>query len=308
MTKAVAVPLDSYKVIEHAQPIACFICNEQNNVSAPFCRHCQAPLALAHQAATQKSPPRMVAVVGATGVGKTVYLGMLVDMLSRRVHPLQILARGAFSITLQQTAVAALAQCRFPEKTPNEPERWNWVHCQIRRPRTRRTLELIVPDMSGEAILEEVEHPHTTPVISAFLKKCCATMILVDAARLDDGLRDQEYFSMKFVSYLAELDPHPKTGWAHRPVAVVLTKADRAAGCRDDPEAYARSHAAGLWQQCSQRLQVCRFFAAGVAGGSALCVLRDGRRVQVPLRVEPHGIVEPFDWLLERLNRRKPSA
>ena len=54
----------------------------------------------------------MIAVFGASGVGKTVYLGMLMDMLSRQTERLQLLARGAFSITLQQTTVAALSRVR----------------------------------------------------------------------------------------------------------------------------------------------------------------------------------------------------
>ena len=75
----------------------------------------------------------MIAAIGPSGAGKTVYLGMLTDMLSRQDDDLQLLARGAFSIKLQQHTMAALARCEFPHKTPNEPDRWNWVHCQVLR-------------------------------------------------------------------------------------------------------------------------------------------------------------------------------
>ena len=70
---------------------------------------------------------------------------------------LQLLARGAFSVSLQQMTMSALANCEFPGKTPNEPDRWNWIHCQVRLSKKRNPAELIMPDLSGEAILEEVD-------------------------------------------------------------------------------------------------------------------------------------------------------
>jgi hypothetical protein len=301
MTKGVIVPLESAHLIEYAQPIACYVCEGQNNYSAEFCRLCSAPMALAHQAQTQKVRPRMAAVVGASGVGKTVYLGMLMDMLSRRTERLQILARGAFSITLQQTTIASLARGEFPEKTPNEPDRWNWVHCQIRRHHHRHATELIVPDMAGESILQELDHPRSYRVIQAFLKKCSGTMVLIDALKLQAGGRDQDYFTMKLVSYLAELDEEAKRGRSRRPLALIFTKADRCAECRADPEAFAQSHAAGLWQHCQERFANHRFFAAGVAGACAYRHTASQGRAQVPLRIEPHGIIEPFEWLLAQL-------
>ena len=88
----------------------------------------------------------------------------------------RILARGAFSITLQQTVIGALARGEFPEKTPSEPDRWNWAHCQVRPAGARQPIELILPDMAGEAVLEEVDHPRTYMGIRRFLTQCCATL------------------------------------------------------------------------------------------------------------------------------------
>ena len=300
MTKGVIVPLESYRLAQYSMPVICYICEAENRVDAEFCQNCSAPMALAHQSNVQKVRPRMAAVLGASGVGKTVYLGMLMDMLSRQPQRLQVLARGAFSITLQQTTLGALSRCEFPEKTPNEPDRWNWVHCQIRRPKQRWPAELIVPDMAGEAVLEEVDHPHTYRVVTAFLKKCEAAMVLIDAIELQQGKLDQKYFTMKLLSYLAELDEDPAQGWSQRPVALVFTKADQCDECWEDPARYARTHAAGLWQQCQERFARHKFFAAGVSGA---CVRRQTRheQVQVPLRIEPHGIIEPFEWLLDHM-------
>ncbi len=301
MTKGVIVPLESARLVEYAVPIPCYICEGENTFDAEFCRNCYAPMALAHQANSQKLYPRMLATVGASGAGKTVFLGMLMDMLSRQPKRLQMLARGAFSITLQQTTLAALARCEFPQKTPNEPDRWNWVHCQIRRPNKRHPLELIMPDMAGESILQEVEHPHTFRVITSFLKKCTAAMILIDALKLRDGGQNQEFFNMKLISYLGELDRSQKQGWCKKPVALVFTKADECENCLQDPARYAREHAAGLWQQVEERFQNHRFFAAGVAGACAYRQSLAEGRVHVPLRVEPHGVIEPFEWILSKI-------
>jgi hypothetical protein len=85
----------------------------------------------------------------------------------------------------------------------------------------------------------------------------------------------------------------------------VFTKADRNEQCMEDPEGFARAHATGLWEQCQERFRVHKFFAAGVAGACAWRDTFDDGRVQVPLRVEPHGIIEPFEWLLSHLAKPK---
>jgi hypothetical protein len=245
----------------------------------------------------------MVAVIGPSGVGKTVYMGMLLDMLSQQSERMQLFARGAFSINLQQSAMAALSHCEFPHKTPNEPDRWNWVHCQIRRPKQKTRLELIMPDMAGEAVLEEVDHPHTYRIVRQFLQKCVGAVVMIDAIQLKEGNRDQDFFIMKLLSYLSEMDTDPRTGWKRRPLALVLTKADCCEDCWDDPEEYAKSHANGLWQHCGERFDCHRFFASGVVGNCiTLDTLTEGR-LFIPLRIEPRGVTEPFEWLLEKLKK-----
>jgi hypothetical protein len=258
-------------------------------------------MALSHQANAQKAPPQLVATLGSSGTGKTVYLGMLTDMLSRQSNAMHVLARGAFSISLQQSTISSLARCEFPAKTPNEPDRWNWLHCQV-VPSRRRSIELIMPDPAGESIMEEIDHPHSYPVVRAFLTKCTAALLLVDAEELKRGEPEQDFFAMKIVSYICELDSDRKNGWAHRPVAVVFTKADQSESCLSDPADYAEKHAPGLWRQCQDRLQNHRFFAAGVAGA---CAYRAdlGGKTQVPLRIEPHGVAEPFVWLINQISK-----
>lgn len=302
MTSKGVLQMDSYRLAQYSVQVPCFICEGGNSFDAEVCRHCQAPLALSHQANMRKVPPQLVATIGSADAGKTVYLGMLTDMLSRTSDDLQLLARGAFSVSLQQLTMTALANCEFPGKTPNEPDRWNWIHCQVRAAKKRHPIELILPDLSGEAILEEVDHPHAYPVIRAFLTKCSGVMILVDAVRLMEGEKDQDFFAMKLLTYLCELDDDPRRGFPSRPIAVIFTKADQCETCFDDATEFARKHAPGLWQHCQQRFTVTHYFAAGVAGACAFQMELGGLR-QVPLRVEPRGVIEPFRWLVHQIGQ-----
>lgn len=301
MTQAVNIPLDSYRLAQYAAQIPCYLCGEGNLFDAELCRHCFAPMALAHQSNGQKVSPKMITTIGASGVGKTVYLGMLLDMLSRQSTGLHALARGAFSITLQQATVAALAECQFPRKTPSEPDRWNWVHCQLQGPQFRRGAEIVLPDLAGEAILEEINHPQSFKAIQSLLVKSFGALVLIDASRLQDGVLEQDFFTMKVLSYLHELIDDPAQGWGERPIALVFSKADQCEHCFDDPTAFAERHSPGLWQHCKKRFRKHRFFAAGVAGACATRnVPGEGRR-RVPLRIEPRGILEPFEWLVGQI-------
>ncbi len=296
-------PLDSYRLAQFAEPEPCYICGEGNRCDADTCQFCAAPMALAHQARSQKVQPRMLAVIGPSGVGKTVYLGMLLDMLSRQPQPGggSILARGAMSITLQQAVVGSLARGTFPAKTPSEPERWSWVHCQIRSAARQPPLELIVPDLAGEALLEEMDHPQSYPGVFRFLSRCAGGIVLVDAEEVDAGVPRQAYAAMKILTYLSELQHDGRPVWRNRPLAIVLSKADRCESCFDDPAEFVRSRAAGLWQQCTDGFSHHRFFAASVTGACAARNLRGVGRVVVPLRIEPRGIIEPFEWLIGKV-------
>ncbi len=292
--------LESSRWISQASSVVCYVCDGGNTPGTERCAHCQAPMALARQAGGQKTPPGMVAVMGASSAGKTVYLGMLMDLLSHQPKRLEMLARGAFSITLQQTTVRAMASCRFPEKTPNEPDRWHWIHCQVRQPKRKHPRELVMLDLAGEALFAEIDHMGSYRVIGPFLRKCTAALVLVDAVRIGDATREEDYFAMKLLAHLSGVSDGAAENRAERPIAVVFTKADQCDACREDPAAFAQAHTPGLWQHCRERFPRHRFFASGVAGACATLQSPSEGRVVVPLRIEPHGIVEPFAWLMEQ--------
>jgi len=303
MNRLTEIPLDSYRLAQYAQHVPCFVCDGPNAFDAELCRHCSAPMALGHQAKRLKRRPYVVTVLGCSGAGKTVFLGMLMDMLSREQSNLQVLARGAFSITLQQSTVAALSECQFPDKTPNEPDQWNWVHCLVNLSR-RHNLEMIMPDMAGEAILEEVDHPHTYPVIRPLLEQSAGAFLVLDAIRMREGRHEQEHFAMKVLSFLSELETGKRHSWHEKPIAVILTKADQVEPCFDNPTSFVEEHAPGAAKICRQRFKKTSVFASGVAGSCAYRTVLGGHRVRIPLRVEPRGVCEPFTWMVGKLRNR----
>ena len=301
MNRGCDLPLESYRLAKYAMQVPCHICEGPNAYDSELCRHCFAPMALSHQASDQRYAPQMVAVLGASGVGKTVFLGMLMDLLSRRSEPLRALARGAFSITLQQNTVSSLARCEFPPKTPNEPDRWNWVHCLVYSQQRKHPSELILPDMAGEAILEEISHPNTYPVIRSLFSKCSGVILLIDAIKLQEGSPEEEHFALKALTCLSELKTRGQVPWSKKPISIVLSKSDQTEMCFQHPEEHARQHAPSLWKLCQSRFRHVEYFATGVAGACAYRMVFPRDRVRIPLRVEPRGIVEPFEWMVGAL-------
>lgn len=302
MKREGVIELESYHLGDYAVAYPCYICGGGNQQEAEHCRHCLAPMALTHQASVRKEPPRMIAAVGSAGAGKTVYLGMLTDILTRAEADLQVLARGAFSMQLQQATMETLAECRFPDKTPSEPDHWNWIHSQIKSKKRRRPFELMMPDMAGDALIEEINHPESYPVIHHFLTKSAGVMLLVDAVELEEGGQHQDFFAAKIISYLGELNPHPKKGWPNRPVSILFSKADQCDSCFEDPARFAEKYAPALCRQLQERLKRYAFFAVGVAGACGW-IYKLGGREQVPLRIEPRGVVEPFAWLIDQVGK-----
>lgn len=311
MCAKAVLPMESYRLAQYAVHVPCFVCDEGNAFDAELCRRCYAPMSLVNQSSQNKdkhkSLPLMIATVGSTGAGKTVYLGILMDILSRQDASLQLTAKGAFSIGLQERTMAALTSCEFPEKTPGEPDRWNWVHGHLRS--GQYNYELVMPDMAGEAILQEADHPNTYPVVRAMMKKSSGVLLLIDAVRIEEGADDQDYFGMKILSYLDTVwggvpderqKKRKKKHSPNPPVAIVLTKSDQCEVCFEDPAAYARKGTPGLWQQCQENFPNHRFFAIGVAGACGARLAFGKVKQNIPLRVEPRGVIDPFRWLIEQ--------
>jgi energy-coupling factor transporter ATP-binding protein EcfA2 len=299
------IPLESYLLAQQAAPIDCLVCKQENCRSATRCRWCRAPMALAHQAESVKHAPRIIAVLGATGSGKTTYLGMLMDILTRQVGLPRTTARGPLSIALQQTTATALSTGWFPEKTDHNPEHWHWVHCQFHCRRRRQPLEVVFADVAGSAFAEETEHEGRYPAIRALLANSAGILVLADAERLKAGDHEHDFVTLKLLTLLGDLREEQtrsnRLRWSERrPLALVLTKADKCDGYIEDPREFAEAHAGTLIGSAQTRFPRNQVFACSVAGATAHRDLY-GTQQPVPLRIEPHGIVEPFGWLVTEM-------
>jgi Double-GTPase 2 len=266
------------------------------------CGTCHAPATVIESMFTREPRPQFVGVLGPSGVGKTVYLGMLLDMLARGAGGLHGTAKGPFSLALHRNLILALERQRFPEKTPIEADRWDWVHCEVTSGRRGPIYDIVTPDVAGEAVMAEIESPKSNPTIRSLIGRCSGLVVLADMMRVVTDGQSQELFAMQLVSYLDSLRQTKRRGKVEVPVAIVFTKADLYDRTTPDPGAFAAANAPGLWRLCESRLKHFRFYCSGVAGSTGKLIDRDGEESLVPLRVEPRGIIEPFAWLLSQIH------
>jgi len=246
--------------------------------------------------------------LGASGAGKTVYLGMLLDMLSKGVNGLRGLPNGAFSLGVQEQTIGALERRRFPEKTPSEADHWQWVHCEtFDEAKPKRRIDLITPDLAGEALAIELEKSNTFPTIRTMLKNVNGVIILFDSQQVRDASRAEDIFGVKLVSYLSDINtqtPKERRRKIRLPMSFVFTKSDRCPEVDHDVNKFAESHLPGLTQFCKQRFQDYRFFSTSVVGGSMTTHDRYGSQIQIPLHVQPHGVIEPLQWIMKQMDQR----
>lgn len=292
----------SETTIEQPPAVACRICEAENPPEAPVCASCSAPMALIHDSVAQSREPRIISVVGDSNVGKTVYLGLLLDMLARRVGDFEAIPKGAYSVHLQQNVVGHLAARVFPPKTPMEADQWYWAYYQIAyRSRSSGWFDLIMPDMAGEALAAEVDAPRTYGVIRSLLHKCEGAILLVDAAVAAQGSAQPDFFALKLMSYLDNIFAAKRAQKVTTPVAVVLCKADCCPQAFDDPRVFAETNLNRLWNICDSRFANVEFFACSMVGALGFVATSPEHIVPVPLHAAPRGIVEPFEWVLEQL-------
>jgi len=280
----------------------CLICETSNGADASVCQSCFAPMALIQEAVVQDRDPCIITVIGDSNVGKTVYLGMLLDMLSKRAEDFQAVPKGAYSINLQQTVITYLGARQFPPKTAMEVDQWTWAYYQISR-RKRRSMiyDLVMPDMAGEALAAEVSAPRTFAVIRALMEKSAAAILLVDGALAAAGSSQPDFFALKLVSYLDGVMAARREERLTIPVAIVLSKADYCAECFDNPRLFAQTNLNRLWNICDSRFKNFEFFATSVVGALGYGTDEAENVVPYPLHVAPRGVLEPFEWVLSKL-------
>lgn len=282
--------------------LPCLICETQNPSDAATCNTCFAPMALSQEAIAQDRDPCIVTVIGDSNVGKTVYLGMLLDLLSKRAEDFVAVPKGAYSVNVQHTVISYLSSRQFPPKTAMEVDQWQWAYYQISRHGAgSRIYDLVMPDMAGEAMAAEVAAPRTFKVIRSLLEKSSAAILLVDAALAGVGSPQPDFFALKLMSYLDGVLATKRGGRLATPVAIVLSKADYCPECFDHPRAFAQTNLNRLWNLCESRFQHYEFFAASVVGSLGYGSDEYDNLVPYPLHVAPRGIMEPYEWILSKL-------
>jgi len=281
----------------------CLICGAENEADAFLCNYCAAPMALTHEAITQERKPSIITIIGDTNVGKTVYLGYLLDMLSRRAGDYEAIPKGPFSINLQQTVMSHIAARSFPPKTPNEVDEWHWAYCQVaNKSFGERWFDLVMPDMAGEAIAMELDAPQSYTVIRGILTHSDGIMLLVDASQAAMGNVHADFFAFKLLSYVDQLAGLKADHKVPIPTAVVLCKSDYCPQAFDDPIAFVKTNLNRVWNLCDSRFANVAFFATSVIGSIGFGTDPDDNVVPVPLHSAPRGVLEPYEWLLTALS------
>lgn len=280
----------------------CLICEVKNQLDSIVCTNCGAPMALIQEAVAQERDPCIITVVGDSNVGKTVYLGMLLDMLSKRAEDYDAVPKGAYSVNLQHNVISYLSARRFPPKTAMEVDTWHWAYYQVaKRKRGSPMYDLVMPDMAGEAIAAEVANPRTFTVIRSLLEKSAGAILMVDASLAAAGSPQPDFFALKLMSYLDGIIARKRSERIKTPVAIVLSKADHCPDCFDDPRGFAKTNLNRLWNICETRFTSFEFFGASVVGALGFGTDDSDNVVPYPLHVAPRGILEPFEWVASKL-------
>ena len=281
---------------------ACMICGTTNGPDTVVCSVCGAPMALTHDATDQGREPCIV--IGDSNVGKTVYLGVLLDMLSKRADNFEAVPRGAFSVNLQHTVISYLGARQFPPKTAMEVHEWQWAYYQVNhRDHGDKVYDLVMPDIAGEALAAEVASPNTFTVINSLLRKTAGAILLVDGAMAAAGSPQPDFFALKLMTYIDGICRRKKRKKIDIPVAIVLSKADYCVECSDDPSRFAKTNLNRLWNICENRFENFRFFSATVVGALGYGTDASENVVPYPLHIAPRGILEPFVWTLSVIGR-----
>jgi len=285
-----------------AGEVQCLICDTPNTGKAMVCCECSAPMQLVHDVNAQKRDPNMISIVGDSNVGKTVYLGFLLDMLAQRACEFEAVPKGAYSVDLPQVVISHMAYRIFPPKTPMESHEWRWAYYHVRRlAQGSPWVDLVMPDLAGEAIVAELTSPETFRVIRNLLKRSSGMMLLVDAALASSGSPQPDFFALKMLSYLDSMFGARRDQKVQLPISIVLCKADHCPQCFENPHGFVEANLNRVWNMCNSRYERVEYFACSVVGSLGYATASDNSIVRpVPLHTALRGVLEPFEWILSQ--------
>ncbi len=285
------------------QPDFCICCHSRLGGYDEFCEKCQTPISLSQSVIAQGGGHNFISILGASNAGKTNYVGLLLDMLGKCDDRFGGTGASAFTVDLQESVVSALENRTFPEKTPTEADAWHWLHCKLsmKEKKGTRNLDLISPDFAGEAIAAEISNPGMYPAVEQVVTRSMGLMILCDSLKVRDQGSTEDLFAMKLATYIAERhllfsdEAQDSDGPA---LAIVFTKCDTCDEAMNDPAQFARNNTSRLHDFCNKTFSRVQYFAAGIVGSTGMLSDSRGRQMRVPFHVQPHGILEPLQWLV----------
>ena len=281
----------------------CVICGKKLLGDSLQCLECSAPVALSYDAVEERDRS-VITVLGDSNVGKTVYLGFLLDMLSQRAGDFEAIPVGPYSVNVQQNVISHTANRVFPPKTPMESDQWSWAYYRIGQhvQGSSQWYDLIMPDMAGESIVAEVATPETFRVIRHLIGRSAGILLLLDATLAANGSSQPDFFGLKMLSYIDALNTSGRRGGVQTPIGFVLCKADHCPECFDDPKRFARANLNRVWNMCESRFADVEFFAASVIGSLGYGTSpQEEYVVPIPLHTALQGVLEPFEWVINSL-------
>jgi hypothetical protein len=231
--------------------------------------------------------PQRVGLFGRRGAGKTTLLTMLYrEAAGGRLPGLRLAAADARTADYLADKISQLEAGRPLPATLAETElRFHLYHAG-------RRLELVVRDYQGEHVALGRDGP-----VREFLRDGDSVWLCLDAdTDTPEGrLRAQQEVEQLVEDYLAALP----AGEPHRPMAVVLTKADRLAA----PEGLAGpGAAAAVGESEGPRFDMCCHALATHAPGRALFAVSSlGGPPAEGFTPRPAGLAEPLAWLADAL-------
>ena len=295
---------DYNKALCYQDAPPCVCCDSQMTSVDDFCEECQTPAEITRSVSQRNAQPHFISVVGPSNAGKTVYLGLLLDMLCGGAKDLKGVPNGAFSIRLQEQVVSALEDRRFPEKTPNESDLWKWLHCVVTdsSKRQNKQVDFVAPDFAGEAIATELEQPGTYPAVSHIVQRTAAFLLLCDSIEVRDNGAREDLFAMKLGSYISQqqgLSEMSKSRDLTPAVAIVFTKSDTCPEAAADPRRFMKNNMPRFMDYCQHNFPRHEVFSASVVGSSAMLSNDIGGVATVPFHIQPRGVIEPLHWAIQ---------
>lgn len=282
----------------------CACCSASLEIRDEYCRECQMPVSLTNSVNAHGGGHSFISVLGASNAGKTVYLGLLLDILSKGADDFRGTAASSFSVDLQAYVVNELERRAFPEKTPTEADTWQWLHYKLTMAdrKSTRTADLISPDFAGEAIASEISRPGLYPAVAHVVSRSNGLMILCDSVRVRDEGAGEDLFAMKLATYIAERHELYGENFGKRgkgpSIAIVFTKCDACPESVIEPAAFAANNTPRLHDFCRQTFRRVKYFSAGVAGSTGVIADSKGLQMCVPFHIQPYGVLEPLRWIL----------